>query len=296
MRKKVVKPTESQLKETMAEPIKTLLPKTTAQSSDGTFDLNEIPMDILDRGWTRYHPYLYTIDHGNPLANRVIEEANDYKKQILIVRKAIIDTFPISEEQFKIKEGCHGLYAAILVALADDNLDIIEQAMENKGFFRGQPTNDQLLYDRKNRKWIDVRFEPKEPDDVTEELHRKYSKLYHLTPTIFEEKILENGLKISNNDPNYRYSGSRAFLSEGDADMNDIQNLANTLFAQAQNRGVRNLTPNYTLFTFDLDKMGNEIRFFYDINELGLYTKVEIPPTYIIKKERVVVQSNDRLP
>ena len=297
MSKKVVRLTKSDLREIVSESIKTLLQETTAKSSDGTFDLNKIPMDILDRGWTRYHPYLYTINHRNPLANRVIEEATDYWKQILIVRKAIMDTFPISEEQFKIEEGGHGLYAAILIALTDDNLDIIEQAMENKGFFRSQPTNDQLLHDRKNRPWIDVRFEPKDPDDVTEEVHRKYSKLYHLTPTIFEENILENGLKVSNNNPNYRYSESRAFLSEGDADMNDIQKLVNTLFAQAQNRGIRNLTPNYTLFTFDLTKMGNEIRFFYDINEpKGLYTKVEVPPTHIVKKERIVAQSNDRLP
>ena len=253
-------------------------------------------MDILDKGWTRYHPYLFTINHRNPLANRVIEESTDYKKQIMLVKEAILNTFPISEEQFKIVEGAHGLYAAILIALTDDNVDIIEQAMENKGFFRSQPTDNQLLYDRKQRQWIDVRFEPKDPDDVTEEVHRKFSTLYHLTPTIFEKNILVNGLKISNNNPNYRYSESRAFLSEGDADRNDIQQLVNTLYTQAQNRGIKDLTPNYTLFTFDLNKMGNDIRFFYDINEpKGLYTKVEIPPTYILKNERITAQTNDKM-
>ena len=95
MSKKVVRLTESDLREIVAESIKTLLPETTAKSSDGIFDLNEIPMDILDKGWTRYHPYLYTIDHENPLANRFIEEATD-------LRKAIMDTVPIGEEQFKI--------------------------------------------------------------------------------------------------------------------------------------------------------------------------------------------------
>lgn len=29
------------------------------QSSDENFDLDRIPIDILDKGWTRYHPYIY---------------------------------------------------------------------------------------------------------------------------------------------------------------------------------------------------------------------------------------------
>ena len=296
MIKKIVGITESQLKHLTSESIKEALPETTYPSSNELFDVNKIPMDILDKGWARYHPYLFTINHRNPLANRVIEESTDYKKQIILVKKAILNTFPISEEQFKIVEGAHGLFAAILMALTDDNVGVIEQLMENKGFFRSLPTNDQLLYDRKHRQWIDVRFEPKDPNDVTEEVHRKYSVLYHLTPTIFEKNILENGLKVSNNNPNYKDSESRAFLSEGDADINDIQQLVNTLYSQAQNKGVKDLTPNYTLFTFDLNKMGNNIRFFYDINEpKGLYTKVEIPPAYIIKNERITAQTNDRL-
>lgn len=296
MAKKIVRITESQLKGFIVKSIKGALLETTYPSSNELFNLNKISMDILDKGWTRYHPYLFTINHRNPLANRVIEESTDYKKQIMLVKEAILNTFPISEEQFKIVEGAHGLYAAILIALTDDNVDIIEQAMENKGFFRSQPTDNQLLYDRKQRQWIDVRFEPKDPDDVTEEVHRKFSTLYHLTPTIFEKNILVNGLKISNNNPNYRYSEPRAFLSEGDADRNDIQQLVNTLYTQAQNRGIKDLTPNYTLFTFDLNKMGNDIRFFYDINEpKGLYTKVEIPPTYILKNERITAQTNDKM-
>ena len=38
---------ESRLKEIIAEPTKTLSPETMTRSSDGIFDLNEIPMEIL---------------------------------------------------------------------------------------------------------------------------------------------------------------------------------------------------------------------------------------------------------
>lgn len=55
--------------------------KKTIRSSDDMFDLDAIPMDILDDGWTRYHPYLLNIDHRNPLANYAIEESTDYERQ-----------------------------------------------------------------------------------------------------------------------------------------------------------------------------------------------------------------------
>lgn len=260
---------------------------------DDIFDLDKIPIEILDKGWKRYHPYIFNIDHRNPLANRVVE-STDYEKQIKVVRDAILKTFPISEEQFVIKEGHHKLFAAILVALTDDNVDIIEQVMESKGFFRSQPTDDKLLYDRKNRKWIDIRFEPKDPDDITEKIHRKYKVLFHLSPSIFEEKILEEGLHTSNKNSDYKYSEPRIYLIEGNSDSDDIQELVNTLYIQAQKRGIKDLKPNYTLFTLDVKKMGYDIRFYYDINEpKGIYTKVDIPPKYIIKHENIKAQSDD---
>ncbi len=303
--------TESQLREIVKEsverildesiaitsPIKQILGDERFPASDELFDLNAIPMEVLDNGWQRYHPYLFSIDHRNPFSNYLVTEGTDYKKQILEVKKAILETFPISEEQFKIINGAHGLYAAILVALTDDNVDVIENAMEQKGFSRSQPTDVNLLYDRKNRKWIDIRFEPKAPDDVTAEVHRKYNVLYHFTPSVNENEILEHGLLVSNNNPRYRYSEERAFLSEGDCSDEDKLKLVNALYAQAQERHIPNLTTEYTIFTFDLTKMDNSFRFFYDINEpKGLYTKTPIPQTFIIKIDHISAESTDKLP
>ena len=260
---------------------------------DNVFDLDKIPIEILDKGWKRYHPYTLNIDHRNPLANRVVESAG-YEKQIKVVRDAILKTFPVSDEQFVIKEGHHKLFTAILVSLMDDNVDIIEQAMESKGFFRSQPTNDQILSDRKNRKWIDMRFEPKDPDDITEKIHRKYKVLYHLSPSIFEDRILKEGLHTTIEYSDYKYSDPRVYLIEGDSELDDIQEIVNTLYLQAQKRGIKELKPNYTLFTLDVKEMGYDIRFYYDKNEpKGIYSKVDISPKYIIKHENMKAQSDD---
>lgn len=134
--------------------------------SDDIFDLDQIPMEILDKAWQRYHPYLLGLGHRHPLSNRLVVEGTDEQVKLENIKAIITSTFPIPEENFIIQNGHNGLYAAILVALTDDNIDIIENAMSQKGFFRSQPTDEQLLMDRKNRKWIDIRFEAETNDKL----------------------------------------------------------------------------------------------------------------------------------
>ena len=118
------------------------------------FDLDKIPMEILDKGYVRYRPYNLGITYRHPL--RRLNENADYFKKIDEAKKIIISTYPISEEQFIILKGHNGMYAAVLASLVDDNVDVIEEAMEKLGFFRSKPTDKKLLEDRKGRKWVDI--------------------------------------------------------------------------------------------------------------------------------------------
>ena len=70
-KKNIIKINESQLKEIIVESVKNAIEKTALPSRDDVFDINEIPIEILDKGWQRYHPYLFMIDHRSPFANRV---------------------------------------------------------------------------------------------------------------------------------------------------------------------------------------------------------------------------------
>lgn len=263
--------------------------------SDDIFDVDKVPIEVLDYYWQRYHPYTLTIDHRNPLASRTLAEGTDYKTQIETIREAILTTYPIPREHFIIKEDNHGLFAAILVALADDNVDTIEKAMEAKRFFRSQPTDDKLLTDSKSRKWIDLRFEPMDSDDVTDEIHRKYNRLYHLAPEKFSNNIRDNGLLVSNKNSSFRYSEECVFFMEGDI-TDDIQELVDTLYTQAVDKKVVGLTPWYTLFVFDLSRIDKTFRFFYDINEPnGIYTKLSIPSSAIIDEKKIKANTTDRI-
>jgi hypothetical protein len=269
------------------------------KSKDDIFDLNKIPMEVLDGAYTRYHPYTLNISHENPLSriNR-LTESTDYLAQIEDVKRTIRATFPIPDELFVIKEGYHNLFAAVLVALTDDNVDIIENSMWKLGFFRSQPTDSQLLIDRKNREWIDLRFEPILPDDVTDEIRNKYNYVYHLTPSIFAERVKQKGLTISNGNSTFKYSESRAYVTEGNITDEEIQTLADTLYEQARNANIPNLSNIYTLFEIDLAKVDKDVRFFYDINEKkGLYTKQPINADAITELRQVEAKKvGDKLP
>lgn len=266
------------------------------------FDLDKIPMEILDRAWQDYRPYLYAINHNNYLASRV-NESIDYKRHIEKVRDAIVKTFPLDIKLFDIREENHKMYASILVAKNNENTKVIENTMEKKGFFRSQPIDneyDVILKDRKGRPWVYMRFEPKKPGDVTYTVHFKYNVLYHLAPSIFEEKILKKGLTPSNGNSTFKYSEPRVFVIKGDATDEEIQNLVNLLYDQAYEGKKQNperykdLTPEYTLFTLDVTKMNYKIRFFKDINEkIGYYTLSKISPKLIIGHRRIKAQDDD---
>jgi len=70
----------------------------------------------------------------------------------------MISTYPLDDKQFVIDKGHNGMYAAILISVIENNIDIIEEAMLKLDFFRSKPTDEKLLCDRKGRKWIDLRF------------------------------------------------------------------------------------------------------------------------------------------
>ena len=109
-------------------------------SKNEDFDLEKINIHILDKGWQRYRPYTMGIPHGHPLSKfNKIHEGKDYLKEIQNAKKTITSTFPISGKQFIIQKGCHGLYAAILVSMQYDNIEVIENAMETLGFLEVNP-------------------------------------------------------------------------------------------------------------------------------------------------------------
>ena len=293
MSKKIIHLYEKDLRRIIHEEVTRALNGTPQQlpHSDDIFDLDLIPMDVLDGGYVRYEPYNLDITYRHPL--RRVSESVDRKMEIEEVKRVILSTYPIKEEQFIIRKGHNGMFAAILASLVENNADVIEEAMLTLGFFRSKPTDEKLLHDKKNRTWIDMRFEPIDSNDLTDYVRTNYQYIYHLAPKIFEASIKENGLIPSNNNSEFRYYEPRVYVMKGGVTQNDIQELVDELYQQAKQKGYTNLSPEYSLFTIDLGKIDDNVRFYGDINEAeGLFITSPIRPDSFVNISPFTAREN----
>ena len=288
MAKKIVKLTEGDLRNVIREVVTQTLKQTSEDNtqnlphSDDLFNLDTFPMEVLDDSYVRYEGYNLRITHRHPLSG--IYESKTFKDNIEEVKRIMISTYPLDAKQFVIDEGHNGMYAAILISVIENNIDVIEEAMHKLGFFRSKPTDEKLLCDRKGRKWIDLRFEPTPSNDLTDYVRENYKYVYHLAPSVFEGSIKDEGLTPSNNNPEYKYYEPRVFVIKGDADDKSIQDLARELYQQAKQKGYSNLTSLYSLFAIDLNKIDKNVHFYGDINEEeGLFITSPIKPQAITK-------------
>ena len=134
------------------------IPFQTLSDHDEVFNLNKIPMDVLDNGWKRYRPYLLKGDEQHPF-NFGRPVGGDTTLAVLQnIKKLIVNTFEIDEKQFVIMNDYQGLSASVLVALCDDNVEVMEAAMQTQGYFKENVACTHLLEDQKGRRWMNVRF------------------------------------------------------------------------------------------------------------------------------------------
>lgn len=127
-------------------------------SKDDVFDLDKIPMSMLDKWWKRYNPYLLMYDHRHPLNSCYFVEGADPFEQIMRVKNIILSTFEIDEELFKVVKSPNGLIAANLVPIEENNVEVIEESMEHLHSRRIKSADENIIADDKNRKWISLRF------------------------------------------------------------------------------------------------------------------------------------------
>lgn len=138
------------------------IPFQTLSAHDEVFDLDKIPMDVLDKGWKRYRPYLLKGDEQHPL-NFGRPVGGDTPFAVLQNIKILIsNTFEIDKKQFVIIEDDEKPSISILIALCDNNVEVMEAAMQTQGCFKEAVACAHLLEDRKGRRWMNVRFKIKD--------------------------------------------------------------------------------------------------------------------------------------
>ena len=289
--------TESKLRRIVAEVVREVLQEdiVTGKTYDDIFDLTSFSKEMLRRNYVSYSPYRLSVGHGSPLQidqkGEFLTEGIDHKANAEMAKADITKHFPIDVHQFVISEGFHGLFAAILVANIKGNIEIIKGCMAQHNFFPSRYVPNLIELSIDGQEWVDMRFEPIEQDDVSDKIRNENKFLYHLTPSIFEKTIMQHGLMSSNSNPVYKYPTDRLHLIEERASSSDINRLASDLYAQAKMKGLKGLSPQYTLFEIDLSKVPETVRFYEDINEdFGLFTIKNISNNAIQKIRTLTVR------
>ena len=138
------------------------IPFQTLSNHDDVFDLNKIPMEVLDKGWKRYRPFLLIGDEQHPLQFGRPVGGDTPFFVLQNIRTMITHTFEIDEKQFVITEDKGDPLISILIALCDDNVAGMEAAMQTQWYFKEDSPCNRLLEDLKGRRWMNVRFKIKD--------------------------------------------------------------------------------------------------------------------------------------
>lgn len=203
----------------------------------------------------------------------ISENEQKISEPIERVREVLKNRYCIQDWQITEEEIANKVKLIIICGAVFMNEKIITAQMEYMGWFKSysrKATTDDgfpIIY---------MDFEPMYQDTIRGTV-REWKYLYHLSPECNAESILTNGLIPSSKNGTFNYP-PRVYLlkpSIGILEMGDF-------IEQLKNASPQHKNEKYCLFKIELDKVPNEVEFYYDARyEWGIYTNDKIPPSAI---------------
>ena len=195
------------------------------------------------------------------------------------VKDIVCRKFNLLPEQFYIEPVTENGRTVELIAIVLDNKltknevgDVIN-LMRTCGYFQYQQNR---IYGKQTVYF----FEPHFSKDITDEIKQNYQYLFHATPTIYVQKILNNGLVPRHRNTLYFYP-SRVYCMLGN---NLSAEQIHTLKNIRAERGAKRLHDNnqYTILRINVGEIPENVRFFVDpLGDTSILTHDNIPPNAI---------------
>ena len=233
------------------------------------------------------------IDYDNLFHHRTFNNPISYKNLKTFVNEGLIKIYPIDKTMSYIKDffkledwqisiiDANGdvKYIGLIIPNIGENIEMVRNAMNYCGWYLGYPKNI-------NREdfFVQLQFEPKYIENIRKELNNTCKTLIHITPLYNIRKIQKIGLspKIKNELFNYP---NRIYFVKDNTDINIIKNLTSQLSTNNSSLGNNG---EYCLITIDLDKVPDNVGFYYDGNfPNGVYTTSNINPKAITSIEKI---------
>ena len=267
MGKGIMKISEKKLRNIIKESINNIL---NIVSPYDIIDINNIDSDILKSICVDYRLILRLLTFGNKLDNPyVLKEAYGDIADPDEVVNTIVKRYHIPKQLVLKREVCNRVYVYSVVANIGTNAELIEKDMEKMGYF----LSSTMYYTKIDGIELHLlQFEPmcQLQDDITDDVKTKYNCLYHWTPSYNVDSIMSGGLIPTHRNKIFNYP-PRIYLIKGDVNKDELKFLGFSI--SCCNNDKKN-DGTYTLLKINLNKIDNNVRFFYDSNsDVGIYTE-----------------------
>lgn len=206
----------------------------------------------------------------------IIEES--YKKVTKSpqqVKRNLMNRLSLKDWQIQEINGKNGIRLMILFGEIGTNDRIIKEQMKTLGWFHSYSLKPKII---NGIRVVVMGFDPMYQKPIRNTVRSKWKFLFHLSPIENKENILKNGIlpKSDNNIFNYP---NRVYLLLPSIPQSELAEIADRL------RKVRNIpSSQYISFKIDLDKISDNINFYYDPRYMyGVFCNDAIPPQSIVK-------------
>ena len=292
VKKKVIRLTESELKEVVKNATMRVLRETfeydmtIVDGGDKEIKdiLSKLSKEDLDKIWIDYSTIRHAANYSNPLTIHMISN----------IHEGLIHTYPLDKTISYIKSyfgladwqimqvlAANGVnHINVIIPNISNNLELMKEAMNLCGYYWGSPKEDTF----RPNVLVALQFEVKVEEDKSEQIRNEETALYHLTPCYNRKKIEAIGFSPRCKNELFNYP-SRVYFLRGSLDMNEIINIGTQL--SNANNSIGN-TGDYALFTIDLSAIPNDVKLSLDPNNpYGIYTTSNIKPNVITKIQNI---------
>lgn len=230
-------------------------------------EIKKIKEEKIKKSWSDYSSIHKIPNFDNPLSIQMNSLTEGLIKTYPIDKtiQYVKDYFHLSDWQIS-KENYNGI-ERIIVRIPNifTNVQLIEKAFDLCGYFLGYPRKEDL---RKNE-IVDLQFEPKIQENISNELRKNEETLIHITPFYNIKKITKIGLSPKYKNTLFNFP-NRIYFVKGSTNESKIMELARQL--HEKNNSIAN-DGRYVILTLHLGSIPNNIEFFEDPNYTnGVYT------------------------
>ena len=250
--------------------------------------LKTIVKEILtvDKVPKNYSPSKLTIDNIFLIAENAVHlyEGIYSTYPIEKVRNFLISYYHLPKECVTIEDAYNGEQSlVILIDNNSENKEKLDKSLALCGYF------SSLVTERYNGEFLEITYEKRINDDANG-IVSKQKYLYHVTPSVYVDDILINGLCPKSKNKKFEYP-SRIFFTLDKLDVRGIRAYGEMLYPyikQNQYTKDNGIYNSFALLQINVDDLNLEDYSFYKDPNLdnAIYTIDNIPPEAIQVKYR----------